>query len=256
MKVLNRVTQILTSVFGLASLVLFFLPMAKVLVDGQTYEIAGSVLAFGGNHDIEGGLVAEMAKSAHLLFCMLVAAFGVVFSFFSFKKKGFRYAVPVLALTPAIYMLVLQLKAVISNTVKIDGRAQVYDGENLVYEWNHYAGVTKYHAVMDVELTKFFLLAVIALFLFAICSIAYLLISDAIEVAESKGAKKPIFKRVCLFFRDYKSEIRKIVWPGPREVVKNTVIVLIMCLIVGALIWILDAGLLKLLELLLSSKTA
>ena len=82
---------------------------------------------------------------------------------------------------------------------------------------------------------------------------AYLLIDDYIEVKESNGAKQTIIKRIIRFFRDYKSEIKKIVWPGWKDVAKNTVIVLIMCLIIGALIWIIDFGLGKLLELILGA---
>ena len=68
---------------------------------------------------------------------------------------------------------------------------------------------------------------------------------------QSKGAKRTIFKRIIAFFKDYKSEIKKIVWPGPRDVVKNTAIVLAMCLIVGAFIWLLDLGLGNLIKLIL-----
>ena len=154
-------------------------------------------------------------------------------------------------------MLVLQIMAAASDIVKIDGRAILLKGDKEVGRWVNINGwQLGDHYVDKIELKNFFLFIVIALFLFAICSIAYLLIDDAIEVAASKGAKKTILQKIGLFFRDYKSEIKKIVWPGFKEVLKNTLIVLIMCLIVGVLIWALDFGLLKLLELLLSSKSA
>ncbi|MBQ8532710.1 MAG: preprotein translocase subunit SecE [Clostridia bacterium] len=94
---------------------------------------------------------------------------------------------------------------------------------------------------------------VIALFLFVIASAAYLLIDDYIEVAASKGEKLTIPKRIIRFFKDYKSEVKKIVWPGLKEVIKNTVIVLIMCLLVGVLIWLIDFGLGQLLNLVLGA---
>ena len=87
--------------------------------------------------------------------------------------------------------------------------------------------------------------------MFTIASIAYLLIDDYIEVLESKGEKLTICKRVIRFLRDYKSEYKKIVWPSLKDVVKNTVIVLIMCLLIGALIWVVDFGLGQLLSLIL-----
>jgi preprotein translocase subunit SecE len=82
-----------------------------------------------------------------------------------------------------------------------------------------------------------------------------LLIDDYIEVAESKGAKLTIPKRIVRFFRDYKSEVKKIVWPGYKDVIKNTVIVLIMCLIIGLLIWAVDFGLGQLVQLILGTKS-
>lgn len=69
------------------------------------------------------------------------------------------------------------------------------------------------------------------------------------------GEKKPnIFLRVGRgigrFFRELRSECNKIVWPGMNAVVKNTVIVLIICLVVGVGIWIVDFLLSQLLSLI------
>ena len=104
--------------------------------------------------------------------------------------------------------------------------------------------------VTSITYSSFVLLIAIALIVFAIVSAAYLLIDDYIEVLESKGEKRTIIKRIILFFRDYKSEVKKIVWPGWKEIIKNTVIVLIMCLLIGVLIWGVDFGLGKLLTLI------
>ena len=87
------------------------------------------------------------------------------------------------------------------------------------------------------------LFAAIALLLFAVASAAYLFIDDYIEVKASKGAKRTIMQRVIGFLRDYKSEVKKIVWPGLRDVAKNTLIVLIISAMVGVFIWLLDWGL-------------
>ena len=92
-------------------------------------------------------------------------------------------------------------------------------------------------------------LLVLGLFVLAFAA-AYLLIDDYLEVKASKGAKRTIFKRIAAFFKDYKSETKKIVWPGLKEVAKNTAIVLLMCLIIGALIWLFDMGIGKLFEII------
>lgn len=63
-----------------------------------------------------------------------------------------------------------------------------------------------------------------------------------------KPEKKPnIFKKmgkgIAKFFRDTKSEIKKIVWPTPKSTFKNTGIVLLAMILVGVVIFGLDYGL-------------
>ena len=43
------------------------------------------------------------------------------------------------------------------------------------------------------------------------------------------------------WFREMKSELKKVVWPSGKETAKNTGTVLLCSLIVGAFIWIFDA---------------
>ena len=43
------------------------------------------------------------------------------------------------------------------------------------------------------------------------------------------------------WFREMKSELKKVVWPSGKETTKNTGTVLLCSLIVGAFIWIFDA---------------
>ena len=69
-----------------------------------------------------------------------------------------------------------------------------------------------------------------------------------------KSKKGNIFVRVGKaiksFIKDFRGETKKIVWPGLRDVVKNGIIVLIMCGIVGIFIWLVDFGLGSLMELI------
>lgn len=70
-----------------------------------------------------------------------------------------------------------------------------------------------------------------------------------IEKAEEKNlsqAKKPEKKkkgsmeRMSKYFREVKSEIKKIVWPDKKQVANNTGVVLVTILLVGVVIWTLD----------------
>ena len=42
------------------------------------------------------------------------------------------------------------------------------------------------------------------------------------------------------WFREMKSELKKVVWPAPKKTVKDTGTVLLFSVIVGACIWIFD----------------
>ncbi len=227
MKTLNKICWILAIVFGLGSVVLFFTDFAAITTGGNTATLVGAQLGFGSKVEIDGVKV-DMARSTHILFNFWLTVIGAAFAALSFKTKKLRYAAAGFGWVTAIYMLVIALSSA--------GR---------FVDYRPIADVTK------VEYAPFVLITAIALFLFAIAATAHLLIDDYLEVLASKGAKLTIFKRIVRFFRDYKSEVKKIVWPGWKEVQKNTLIVLIICLVIGALIWVIDFGLAKLLSLIL-----
>ena len=46
--------------------------------------------------------------------------------------------------------------------------------------------------------------------------------------------------RVCKYFRELRSELKKVVWPTPKQVLKNAVIVAGCVLVVGVFIWLFD----------------
>ena len=230
MKTVNRICQILSIIFAVVSLILFFTPFATIATNNGDVSMVGAALGFGSKIDL-AGTEYDMAKSADILFCFWLTVLGVVLSVFSFKSKKVRYFAPAVALGTGIYMLVIALS---DATKFVDARP-----------------LTTTIGVTSIEYASSVLFTAIALLLFAVAAAAYLLIDDYIEVTQSKGGKRTILKRVIGFFKDYKSEIKKIVWPGFKDVAKNTGIVLAMCLIVGAFIWLLDLGLGKLIELIL-----
>ncbi len=230
MKAINKICQILAIVFGIGALVLFFVPFAKITTGGNVATLVGAELGFGAKTTV-AGTVFDMAKSSDILFCFLLTAIAAVMSIFSFKTKSLRYVTPVFSLVSAVYMLVIAL----SNPWAFVDKRPLPDVTKIVY-------------------TDFVLILAIALFAFTAFAAAYLFIDDYLEVLASKGEKKTICQRIGLFLRDNKSEVKKIVWPSFRDVVKNTVIVLIMCLIVGVLIWAVDFGLGQLIELILGVK--
>ena len=55
-----------------------------------------------------------------------------------------------------------------------------------------------------------------------------------------------------LWFREMKSELKKVVWPNKKTVLKNTGIVLLCSLMIGACIWIFDFVAVSAVDLILS----
>ena len=61
-------------------------------------------------------------------------------------------------------------------------------------------------------------------------------------MAEAK--KKNWFVRawsgICKYFRELRSELKKVTWPTAKQVLKNTLIVAACVLVVGVFIWLFD----------------
>lgn len=53
-------------------------------------------------------------------------------------------------------------------------------------------------------------------------------------------AKPNFFARIANYFKEVKSELKKVVWPTFSKIRQNTLIVIIYVLIVGLAIWGLD----------------
>lgn len=65
----------------------------------------------------------------------------------------------------------------------------------------------------------------------------------------AKAVKKP--SKIKKFFKDLKSEVKKIVWPTKKQVVNNTGVVLVAMAITALFIGGVDLGLKSLLDLIL-----
>ena len=59
------------------------------------------------------------------------------------------------------------------------------------------------------------------------------------EVKKQNWFKRTCGK-VCKYFRELKSELKKVVWTAPQQVLKNTAIVVACVLCVGVFIWLFD----------------
>ena len=59
---------------------------------------------------------------------------------------------------------------------------------------------------------------------------------------DAKADKKPgFFARIGKWFKELKSELKKVQWPTKKQTINNTVIVILCCIVVGICIWVFDA---------------
>ena len=84
-----------------------------------------------------------------------------------------------------------------------------------------------------------------------------------IEPVNAKGTKKPKPVRVRRarkpfnfkqWLREMRSELKKVVWPTPKQVVNNSLIVVAAVIVVGAVIAVFDLGATSLIRLILTIK--
>lgn len=69
-------------------------------------------------------------------------------------------------------------------------------------------------------------------------------------MAENTKVKKP--NKIATFFRDLKSEFKRISWPTLKQTTKNTGIVIAFIVILGLFVVLVDLGFGKLFELILN----
>jgi len=232
MKLVKDFFKGLTLAFLVIAIGLFFLPFAKIsFTSVSSITVRGFELLVGAEKTIPGFAdPLSVFKSGWFMVGFFFAVISAVVSGFGFRKKGAGFAPAVLSLITGITMLVLVLGK----------SAQYVDIGSLTQ-----AGVT------GVTMTIFAVLSCVALFAAVLSQSVAIIVADRIAVLESNGKKKSIPKRVVRFALDYKNELKKITWPTMRTVAKNTVVVIVVSLLIGAFIWLLDWGLAELLQLIL-----
>ena len=53
--------------------------------------------------------------------------------------------------------------------------------------------------------------------------------------------KQKFFTRVKKWFRDMKSELKKVVWPTPKQTAKNTFVALVVIVVCAVVLWGFDS---------------
>lgn len=76
--------------------------------------------------------------------------------------------------------------------------------------------------------------------------------TDSKKSGNTKNKKAASGNKVKKFFHDLKSEFNKVVWPTKKQVFNNTLVVLVTIIVFGVFLGLLDTGLLKALQFVVS----
>ncbi len=59
--------------------------------------------------------------------------------------------------------------------------------------------------------------------------------------ANVKTKKKPFFARMKKYFKDTKSELKKVTWPTKEQLKKNTLVIISFIIMIGIFLFVFDA---------------
>ena len=66
--------------------------------------------------------------------------------------------------------------------------------------------------------------------------------STAKVAVKKTDEKQGIFKRIGKWFRDMKSELKKVVWPTPKQTAKGTLVAVVMIVVCAVVLWAFDTA--------------
>lgn len=238
MKAVSLASRILAAVLSVAIIALLWFGIVHVASAQGTFELSAFQLAFGSTltKDSMGNALkdaVDLNKSAWYFFTFFMAAIAAICSCVSLIRKDNKASTASLVFGAVTGLMTVLF---ICNTpgTYVDHRPLDIIKGQIWYN-------NTFIALLCVALA------------FVVVTIASILIFDYVTVKESNGAKKVLLVRFKAWLLEYKSEIRKITWPKIPAVVRNTVIVLIMCAIMALFIGLADFGLGNLLELVFGS---
>ena len=64
--------------------------------------------------------------------------------------------------------------------------------------------------------------------------------AKAVTAVKKDDAKPGFFKRVAKWFREMKSELKKVVWPTGKQTLKNVVVACVVMIVSGIVLWAFD----------------
>lgn len=231
MKFAGMILRVLAVVLAVGTLVAFFFPFVEVAVSpDKTATLNGLECVFGGDlsdlYGIDGMITFKGGYFFGAFVLVALTAVSMVLGLVS-KKKGWNGAALVTGVLASILLVVFYTNHPIDYV----------DMGRLVFSRFSYT----------LSYTPIMLAAMIGSIASVVVCTAGVLVHDAVVCKETGELTIP--QKVFKFLREYKSELKKVVWPAPRSVFKNTLVVLGFCAVALVLIWLMDWGLGELFDL-------
>ena len=238
MKTVSLASRILAAALSVSVLVLMFFGIVHITCNQGTFELSATQLAFGSNlsADAAGNAlssVVDLNKSAWFFFDLVMALLAVICAVAAFFKGNKAAAASLAFGVVNGIMMILFLSTGSHPGAYVDFRPLT--------------------GIKEFWYNNTFIVLFCLSMAFVLFTIVSIFVTDYVAVKESDGAKKVLWKRFKAWLTEYKGELKKITWPTFPTVVRNTIIVLILCAVVGAFIWVEDFGLGKLLKLIFGS---
>lgn len=230
MKAVSLACRVLAAALSVAVLALMFFGIVHVKSSQGVFELSAAQLAFGSDLTDAAGNTVDLAKSAWFFFDLIMAAIAAVCAVAAFFKGNKAAAAGLgFGIVNGI-MMILFLSTGSHPGAYVDYRYLT--------------------GVKELWYNNTFIVLFCLSMAFILFTIVSIFVADYVAVKESDGAKKLLWKRFKSWLKEYKSELGKITWPAFPTVVRNTIIVLILCAVVGVFIWAEDFGLGQLIKLI------
>ena len=64
--------------------------------------------------------------------------------------------------------------------------------------------------------------------------------AKAVTAVKKEDKKPGLFKRIAKWFREMKSELKKVVWPTRKQTLNNVIVAVVVMVLAGIVIWAFD----------------
>ena len=64
--------------------------------------------------------------------------------------------------------------------------------------------------------------------------------TKAVTAVKKDDTKPGFFKRIGKWFREMRSELKKVIWPTPRALAKNSAVSVVFMLVSAVVLWVAD----------------